>query len=589
MLELKNISKIIDDHVILNDISIHFPSHGLVGIKGRSGSGKSSLLYILSMLDEDFLGSLFFNSQNIDNVDEYRKNHISYMMQSNDYIDALTVKENIILSSYTADKNYSKSHLHEIVKRVGIEDLLDRYPHTLSGGQLKRMSIAKALLKESEIILCDEPTGALFFSQSHDIMQLLKDISKEKLVIIVSHDELLLKEYADYILTLENGKLIGRIDETKNVDIKSKEKKKKNLFFYVMRQMLKQKYKYSVFVFFQWFLITVFLLVLSASLGIVKNIHDTEENDVYKNIIVIENKDHSDFKNIISGYRFADYNYNLDFLECKSLSDEMLNTLVRFMPQNTDHIKLISGNLPVNENEVIVSEKLYESLHQNEIIMKCGDFSYRVYVSGVIRNGVLGANSIYLSHEMKDNLSFLKDDYSLVVESDHVKDDYVKLQKDYYAYNETIDQSENYETLLSYGKVVTFICIFMSLVVSLILYSIVSSIILEERTHDLCYLKTLGLNSKRLYKLTFLENMVLSGLIVVGGIIMYEFCFYYLNRVYDLYSHFYFSLERITLFFGQFDIYVIIFLLYALLCCLCNRKTFGYIQNLSVIDVLREE
>ena len=73
MLELKNISKIIDDHVILNDISIAFPAHGFIGIKGRSGSGKSSLLYILSLLDEDFLGSLFFNGQNIENAYEYRK------------------------------------------------------------------------------------------------------------------------------------------------------------------------------------------------------------------------------------------------------------------------------------------------------------------------------------------------------------------------------------------------------------------------------------------------------------------------------------------------------------------------------------
>ena len=111
MLELKNISKIIDDHVILNDISITFPDTGFIGIKGRSGSGKSSLLYILSLLDEDFLGSLFFNGQIISDVYEYRRQNVSYMMQSKDYIDALTVKENIILSCEVGNVAYSKKDI----------------------------------------------------------------------------------------------------------------------------------------------------------------------------------------------------------------------------------------------------------------------------------------------------------------------------------------------------------------------------------------------------------------------------------------------------------------------------------------------
>ncbi len=275
MLELKNISKIIDDRVILNDISITFPSTGFIGIKGKSGCGKSSLLYILSLLDEDFLGSLFFNNEIIEDVYEYRRKHVSYMMQSNDYIEALTVKENIVLSCEASNINYSKKDLMSISKNVGIDKLLDYYPKSLSGGQLKRMSIAKAMLKDVNILLCDEPTGNLFEEQAKGIMQLLKEMSKNKLVVIVSHDEKLLQDYCDSVFTLENGKLLGDMIEIKGEEMKTKDKRKGNLMFYVVRQMLKQKYKYSLFVLFQWFLICVFLLVLSGITGILNTTAET--------------------------------------------------------------------------------------------------------------------------------------------------------------------------------------------------------------------------------------------------------------------------------------------------------------------------
>ena len=95
-----------------------------------------------------------------------------------------------------------------------------------------------------------------------------------------------------------------------------------------------------------------------------------------------------------------DYNYNLEFLECKNHEGKILNSVIHFVPQNTSHIKLISGNLPINENEVIVSEKLYKLLKNDEITINCGDFSYRVYVSGVVRSGILSTDSIYLSHNL---------------------------------------------------------------------------------------------------------------------------------------------------------------------------------------------
>ena len=194
MLELKHISKSFHDHLILDDISIKLPDTGLIGIQGSSGCGKSTLLYIIGMLDGNFEGEILYDHQIIDNREDFIRQHVSYMMQNKDYVPSLTVKENIILSCQVSELSYSSQQLKKIVTQLGIQDFMNQYPSQLSGGQLKRVSIAKALLKDSSIILCDEPTGALHASQAQEVMKLLQTISQDALVIIVSHDPVLLKD-----------------------------------------------------------------------------------------------------------------------------------------------------------------------------------------------------------------------------------------------------------------------------------------------------------------------------------------------------------------------------------------------------------
>jgi putative ABC transport system permease protein len=211
MLELKHICKKYDNHIILDDISIQFPSRGMIGIQGESGCGKSSLLYIIGMLDDQFSGEIYNNEIKVDDKESFIKENISYMMQNKDDVISMTVKENIILPCLVSQQKYSRYQLKKVVKQLGIEDYLYVHPDQLSGGQRKRVSIAKALVKQSSIILCDEPTGALNYQQAHEVMKLLKTVSKNALVIIVSHDSFMLEEYCDDVLTLENGKLKGHI------------------------------------------------------------------------------------------------------------------------------------------------------------------------------------------------------------------------------------------------------------------------------------------------------------------------------------------------------------------------------------------
>ena len=144
MLELKNITKSYENKTILKDVNMVFPDKGFIGIKGRSGCGKSTLLYILGLLDQDYEGEMFYNGKLIEDKLDFIQQHISFVMQHNDYIGSLNVKENIMLAQIVSSKKVNLDM--KILKSLGISHLLKRLPETLSGGELKRVTIAKAIL-----------------------------------------------------------------------------------------------------------------------------------------------------------------------------------------------------------------------------------------------------------------------------------------------------------------------------------------------------------------------------------------------------------------------------------------------------------
>lgn len=290
MLELKHISKRFEEHLIIDDVSLVLPDCGMVGIQGTSGCGKSTLLYIIGMLDDDFEGEIFYNGEKVMDRSEFISQNISYMMQNKDFISALTIKENITLASQVSQFDYSPAILQKITTQLSIQDLLKRYPHQLSGGQLKRASIAKAMLKQSPIILCDEPTGALHSQQAQIVMQELKKLSLKSLVIIVSHDPLLLKQYCDSVLTLENGKLKGRLKKTPIIQTTHPQPKTYSMFFYSFKQLLYQRNKLLFLFLFQWIVIVAFFLIVTAMNGVFDAISESEKSSVQVNMMTLEKK-----------------------------------------------------------------------------------------------------------------------------------------------------------------------------------------------------------------------------------------------------------------------------------------------------------
>ena len=220
MLKLKNIKKSYKtgDFVqhALKGVSLEFNNNEFVAILGPSGSGKTTLLNIIGGLDRYDSGDLIINNKSTKKFkatewDAYRNNCIGFIFQSYNLISHISVLENVemalTLSGY--NRKDRKQKAMEALERVGLKQHAHKKPNQLSGGQMQRVAIARALVNDPEIILADEPTGALDSTTSLQIMNLIQEISKEKLVIMVTHNPDLAKTYANRIIEFKDGEIIN--------------------------------------------------------------------------------------------------------------------------------------------------------------------------------------------------------------------------------------------------------------------------------------------------------------------------------------------------------------------------------------------
>ncbi len=197
----------------LNNININLGNKGLVFIIGKSGSGKSTLLNILGGLDSKTSGHIYIDNKDIDSFrekdyDSYRNTYIGFIFQDFNLLEEYNVFDNVMLSAKLLRKKVDKEEILNLLERLGLKGLEYRNINELSGGQKQRVGIARALIKNPKVILADEPTGNLDSHSSLETFKLLKEISKEKLVVVVSHDLENANTYADKILELQDGNAI---------------------------------------------------------------------------------------------------------------------------------------------------------------------------------------------------------------------------------------------------------------------------------------------------------------------------------------------------------------------------------------------
>ncbi|MCR5462516.1 MAG: ABC transporter ATP-binding protein/permease [bacterium] len=211
------INKKNETHAI-NDISFMLPDNGMIFIVGKSGSGKSTLLNILGGLDDFDSGSVIVDGNDLSKMNhsdfnKYRSDYVSFIFQDHFLINELKVKDNIALGL-----NVINEHDMDIVKdmldKVDLSNKLDSMPLELSGGERQRVAVARAIIKKPKLILCDEPTGNLDIKTTKLIFDILKDLSKDSLVVVVSHDMDNALIYADRIIEIFGGKILS--DKVKN-------------------------------------------------------------------------------------------------------------------------------------------------------------------------------------------------------------------------------------------------------------------------------------------------------------------------------------------------------------------------------------
>ena len=224
MIEIKKLKKeyVVGNnrHTAVDDITFNFPNKGMVFVLGKSGSGKTTLMNLIGGLDSPTSGQIIIDGNEISSFNEkqyedYRNDYVGFVFQDFFLMENYTIEENISLSLKLKNKQ-DKELIKHTLTLVDLAGLEHRYPSELSGGQKQRVAIARAIIKNPKLILADEPTGNLDYRTATQILNLLQELSKDRLVLIVSHNKAEAFKYADVLINLEDGKFVNVSSKVEN-------------------------------------------------------------------------------------------------------------------------------------------------------------------------------------------------------------------------------------------------------------------------------------------------------------------------------------------------------------------------------------
>ena len=291
MLTLKNIKKIYEqsDEAVLYDINLTFNRDEFVSILGCSGAGKSTLLNIIGGLDCKTSGKLLINGKDIykcndSNLDYYRKNNVGFIFQNYNLIEHLTVYENVMLPLLLTNYKNKHKRVLKMLDKVGLKDKKDSKICDLSGGQKQRVAISRALINNPDIILADEPTGALDYKTGYEIMNLIKKLSKNKLVIMVTHNKVLAKKYSSRIIYLDKGRVISDTNPSKkkkiyfNMKYNGRNLSIKNALLYSIKTIKAKRKSFLLTSLASSIGLILVALIISVSNGLKKKMNSYEKN-----------------------------------------------------------------------------------------------------------------------------------------------------------------------------------------------------------------------------------------------------------------------------------------------------------------------
>ncbi len=382
MLKLKDVSKFYYNKGLIatgfTKINLELKMGEFVVITGESGSGKSTLLNVLSGLDSYEEGEMYINGEETSHYTEkdfedYRRKYIANIFQSFNLVNSYTVYQNVelvmLLNGYK--KKQVKQKVLDMIEKVGLTEFKNTKVSKLSGGQKQRVAIARAMIKETPIIVADEPTGNLDSASSKDVIELLKKVAKDRLVIVVTHNIEQVEEYATRIIKMHDGRIIEN-KEIKKVDIPEKVEESK-----YTKITIANKYRLGIRNTFNivpkfLLLFAVFLFITVALLSEYASFRQTEYEankagynvyfrDLSEERIIIKKKDKTAFTNDdyekIKKLETVNYVVKDDITLDSGISifnDEMGIYLYGDVKEATSYNgNLTAGRMPENENEVV--------------------------------------------------------------------------------------------------------------------------------------------------------------------------------------------------------------------------------------------
>lgn len=361
----------------LDDVTINFRNSEFVAILGPSGSGKTTLLNVIGGLDHYDSGDIIINGKSTKNFsqtdwDAYRNNSVGFIFQSYNLISHLSIIENVELGMTLSGVSSNERHEKAIaaLKRVGLGDHLKKRPNQLSGGQMQRVAIARAIANDPDILLCDEPTGALDTKTSESIMELIKELSHDKLVIMVTHNPELAEEYASRIVHFQDGKILSdsnAFEPKKEVKDTFKLKKTKMSYWNALKlsftNIMTKKGRTFLTAFASSIGIIGIAIVLALSHGFQKQINETQSKTLAKFPISISqtatdmnaatSRTESD-KNVKNkGYLVAAKPDNEKNTHENKITQSYIDYVKKINPSYANNISFIRGtqlNLLTNDN-----------------------------------------------------------------------------------------------------------------------------------------------------------------------------------------------------------------------------------------------
>ena len=444
MLKLTDIKKdyVTGDTIVhaLKGVSIEFRKSEFVSILGQSGCGKTTLLNIIGGLDRYTEGDLSINGRSTKTFkdrdwDNYRNHSVGFIFQSYNLIPHQSVLSNVELALTLSGVSRAerRKRAEEALRRVGLGDQLNKKPNEMSGGQMQRVAIARALVNNPEILLADEPTGALDSETSVQIMELLKEIAKDRLVIMVTHNPELAKQYSTRIIRLLDGNITDdSMPYSSEEEIKAvgKTTKRPSMSFLTalslsLNNLMTKKARTFLTAFAGSIGIIGIALILSLSSGVNAYIAKVEEDTLSSYPITIEQAgmDLSQLANDLMGKTEAPENGDPDKIYSNNIMTEMMSTMVNGISAN--NLELLKEHI---EKTPAFKENTSEIEYKYSTVMNIYDEKGNrvnpntvlstVFGEGAAQNTQMSGMSSFSNTEvwnrLFDNDEFLKKQYDVV-------------------------------------------------------------------------------------------------------------------------------------------------------------------------------